>query len=974
MSTIDPQNIPTDIPPDGSGDPAAPRNYLSATERGAKVDIQTEFTNAKTDIEGLEQRFDVEHRFQGGPEHSLATQSEAGFMSDTDKTKLDGVDPNANDYTHPNHSGEVTSAGDGAQTITDGAVIEARLGAGAVTNTKIGNGAVSNAKQADMPANTIKARVGSTGVPVDLDIEALADGGTPDATNVVLGKQNGGSLVKFFGSSFGGGGGGDGIQPEAPFTAGHFGVVANGTPGSETLTTQYQTEGNVARINNTIETRWSIKWYETDYSASSVRCLIGGAGNPNKDGGTFGYQASDLAAFNRYNGSFAVAGSQCEAYGSTFSIFNALKHTSDIGAELLIDNTGQFLISTVGATWQESATDTGIYGIDETAPGTGTGPWIELTGLVLTLSNSSSSAVAQVSIRTFSDNKLGRGELEFLVGLAGQGTSPVGLSTILEINQGFDRLLTFRIDLGAVSSGQQYSVYIRRFSQSAGQDFDENFNGSLGEPHKLVIFEPAAGGGGSGEVNTQPNIGSGVELGLPKNGVTLPLRTFDTGQFETNGDQVRIPAGTFVDEAPTSALKYVRQGNATWTEETVPPIGGTALAYTFDSGTTASPPSGEIRTNNANLGLATAVYVSSTTRFGNDASAAWGTLQPGDLIQVADETRGEFFRWYALSGTPVDNTGAWTLPVTALSGGATSITDGRPTAAIIAVDWNRFAPLTLTDDGELVSHDGTQYIKVAGASADGDVLTYRTGAAAGSKVGWEPAPGAGSGIVKGTPWVAGDLMAVETEAGAGTAESVGFAATQVVRNDVSGSITGTYPQLALQSSDGNGVATFYLPDDGTPNERGYTVAAYTGVFAIAKTNDVGQAVSLPLQHDWDGDAWTALGDFTITGQLGGASDVVRSNATSQLTAGYTTDFSEQSGAWTPDLTAYASVHLNAATTINAASAGEGILPLYIAAGAAISTGAGVLVGGTDPGITNPRSAALWRVGTTTSLVWGPELV
>lgn len=52
-------------------------------------------------------------------------------------------------YTHPNHSGEVTSVGDGAQTIT----------ADAVTNTKLAN----------MAVNTIKGRItAGTGDPEDL--------------------------------------------------------------------------------------------------------------------------------------------------------------------------------------------------------------------------------------------------------------------------------------------------------------------------------------------------------------------------------------------------------------------------------------------------------------------------------------------------------------------------------------------------------------------------------------------------------------------------------------------------------------------------------------------------------------------------------------------------------------------------------------------------------------------------------------
>ena len=63
----------------------------------------------------------------------------------------------ANNYSHPNHSGDVTSTGDGA--------------------TVIGNSKVTNAKMADMAASTVKGRItASVGAPEDIAIETTLAG------------------------------------------------------------------------------------------------------------------------------------------------------------------------------------------------------------------------------------------------------------------------------------------------------------------------------------------------------------------------------------------------------------------------------------------------------------------------------------------------------------------------------------------------------------------------------------------------------------------------------------------------------------------------------------------------------------------------------------------------------------------------------------------------------------------------------
>jgi microcystin-dependent protein len=56
-----------------------------------------------------------------------ATASQDGLMTGAYAAKLDGIATSANNYIHPNHSGDVTSAGDGATTIANDAVTFAKM-------------------------------------------------------------------------------------------------------------------------------------------------------------------------------------------------------------------------------------------------------------------------------------------------------------------------------------------------------------------------------------------------------------------------------------------------------------------------------------------------------------------------------------------------------------------------------------------------------------------------------------------------------------------------------------------------------------------------------------------------------------------------------------------------------------------------------------------------------------------------------
>lgn len=78
---------------------------------------------------------------------AAATSSAAGLMAAADKAKLDGMAAGANNYVHPNHTGDVTSTGDGVTAIAPGVIVNADVNAAAAIDaTKIGTGIVSNAE------------------------------------------------------------------------------------------------------------------------------------------------------------------------------------------------------------------------------------------------------------------------------------------------------------------------------------------------------------------------------------------------------------------------------------------------------------------------------------------------------------------------------------------------------------------------------------------------------------------------------------------------------------------------------------------------------------------------------------------------------------------------------------------------------------------------------------------------------------
>ena len=88
---------------------------------------QNNFTNTlKSKLDGIEasataDQTDAEIRA------AVEAASDSNVFTDADHTKLNGIAASANNYVHPNHSGEVTSSADGATVVADNIIDEANL-------------------------------------------------------------------------------------------------------------------------------------------------------------------------------------------------------------------------------------------------------------------------------------------------------------------------------------------------------------------------------------------------------------------------------------------------------------------------------------------------------------------------------------------------------------------------------------------------------------------------------------------------------------------------------------------------------------------------------------------------------------------------------------------------------------------------------------------------------------------------------
>ena len=149
---------------EASADVTDTANVVAALTAGTNVSIAANGTISSTDTNTTYSIGD------GG----LTTND----FTNADHSKLDGIASSANSYTHPNHSGEVTSTADGATVIADNVVDEANL---KVSNTPT-NGYVLTAQSGNTGGLTWAAAASGGGSSFTLIKENHTNGTAPTVT------------------------------------------------------------------------------------------------------------------------------------------------------------------------------------------------------------------------------------------------------------------------------------------------------------------------------------------------------------------------------------------------------------------------------------------------------------------------------------------------------------------------------------------------------------------------------------------------------------------------------------------------------------------------------------------------------------------------------------------------------------------------------------------------------------------------
>jgi hypothetical protein len=101
------------------------------------------------------------------------------------------------------------------------------------------------------------------------------------------------------------------------------------------------------------------------------------------------------------------------------------------------------------------------------------------------------------------------------------------------------------------------------------------------------------------------------------------------------------------------------------------------LNWAYDNVNTSNtdPTAGKIKFNNATITTATTAYIDDETFSAMRADSVLNRLRTGDMLWFQEQNNPAKFVFFAVTGTPTDQSGWWSVPIDTIWAGATTIAD-----------------------------------------------------------------------------------------------------------------------------------------------------------------------------------------------------------------------------------------------------------------------------------------------------------
>ena len=144
--------------------------------------------------------------------------------------------------------------------------------------------------------------------------------------------------------------------------------------------------------------------------------------------------------------------------------------------------------------------------------------------------------------------------------------------------------------------------------------------------------------------------------------------------------------GDVGDTGPTGAVGATGETGVTGPQGVTGANGLVGVGFSYRSDTTSTSgagiAAGKLRFNNATQNSATALFIADSTENAIDISSFLSTLNAGDQIRVQDRSDSDIFKLYDVTGTAVDQTTYFEIPVSFFGSAGADYPDDQPLVVI----------------------------------------------------------------------------------------------------------------------------------------------------------------------------------------------------------------------------------------------------------------------------------------------------